>query len=124
MILVVISSLVLCVAHALPIPGVESKQNVMFLLSESHQLGECEGRGESIRCVGLGPHSTDPQHWVGHLELSTWLWTPTKEAVLAIFPNIQVIENAQFQHSDDIHFSFRPQRTETEAYQLPRIPEQ
>jgi hypothetical protein len=53
-------------------------------------LGDCLGRGASVRCVGLGPNTTEAQPFVEHLELSSITWTPTKQVILTLFPNIQV----------------------------------
>jgi hypothetical protein len=76
--------------RASPVSSVMGGANVVSFPSAGYDVGECTGRGDSIRCVGLGPGTADPLAWVDHLELSTWMWTPTKQIVLSWLPNLQV----------------------------------
>ncbi len=67
----------------------------------TYALGECIGRGASMKCIGLGPNSTRPYPHVEHLEIASLVWSPTRGTVQQIFPSLQV----NLKTSDQI-FSF------------------
>jgi hypothetical protein len=51
---------------------------------------DCFGDDETLRCVGLGPTSSDPDPKVQHVAIDTPLWFPTPEILRQLWPMLKV----------------------------------